>query len=59
MSQVELQPAGSRIELLERSSMLCSVNEEVYLSKWMHISDLRKVLFHVLYNIKNFIHEFV
>ena len=23
------------------------------------VSDLRKVLFHVLYNIKNFIHEFV
>ena len=34
-------------------TMLYSVNEEMYLPKWMQISDLRKVFFHVFYNINN------
>ena len=39
-------------------TMLYSLNEEVYLSKLMHISNLRKVLVCVLYNNHNFINEF-
>ena len=39
-------------------SMLCRLHEEVYLSKWMHTSDLRKVLFHVL-SLQSEFHQWI